>query len=122
MDILQVSGIIVLLLTEFFKSAVSESGKKTMGSLLELIRAKFKGKKEAEKYLNYFQGSPNDAKKQLLVKEQIKIEMLGDEKFASLLTDLVNNVLTNRQTIFNNDIDEVNTLIQINTLNGNINL
>ena len=122
MDILQVSGIIVLLLTEFFKSAVSESGKKTIGSLLELIRAKFKGKKEAEKSLNDFQGSPNDAKKQLLVKEQIKIEMLGDEKFASLLTDLVNNVLTNRQTIFNNDIDEVNTLIQINTLNGNINL
>ena len=55
MDILQVSGIIVLLLTEFFKSAVSESGKKTMGSLLELIRAKFKGKKEAEKSLTILQ-------------------------------------------------------------------
>jgi len=122
MDTLQVSGIAVLLLTEFFKSAVSESGKKTIGSLLELIRVKFKGKKEAEKSLNDFQESPDDAKKQLLVKEQIKIEMLGDEKFASLLTDLVNNVLTNSQTIFNNDIDEVNTLIQINTLNGNINL
>ncbi len=122
MDILQVSGFIILLLTEFFKSAVSESGKKAIGSLLELIKTKFKGKKEAEKTLSDFQESPDDTKKQLLLKEQVKIEMLKDEKFASLLTDLVNNVLANRQAIFNNDIDEVNTLIQINTLNGNINL
>lgn len=122
MDILQVSGFVVLLLTEFLKSAVSESGRKVVGSLLELIKAKFRGKKEAEKILNDFQESPNDTKKQLLLKEQVKIEMSGDEKFASLLADLVNNVLANRQVIFNNDIDEVNTLIQINTLNGNINL
>lgn len=122
MDILQVSGLAIILLSEFLKSAVSEAGKKVIGSLLDLIKTKIKGNQKAERILNDFQEAPDDDKKRSLLIEQLKIEMLKDKTFAFLISEQVNSIMANRQAIFNNNIDQVNTLIQINTLNGDLHL
>lgn len=122
MEILQISALATLLLTEFFKSSVTEIGKKFIGDLFELIKNKFNGQKGTEKMLTELQNSPNDKEKQASVSKQIEQEMARDKKFASLISEQVNKIIQNRQTIFNNEIGEVNNLIQINTLNGDINL
>lgn len=122
MEILQISALATLLLTEFFKSSVTEVGKKFVGGLFELIKKRFGGQKWAEKTLTELQNSPSDEEKQALLRKQIEQEMARDEKFASLISEQVNKIIQNRQTIFVNDIGKVNNLIQINTFNGDINL
>ena len=48
MNILQLSTLATVLLVELFKSAVSETGKKIVGGLFEIIKSKFGGRKAAE--------------------------------------------------------------------------
>ena len=122
MDIVQVSAVAVAVLAEFFKGSITEVGKKMGDDLFEYMKKKFKGRKEAETALKDFQRWPTDELKRALLAEQIMIEMEKDITFASFISNWIDRVFQDKKEIFVNEIGSVNTLVQIGTMDGDINL
>ncbi len=85
-------GILASYLPKVGEGAAKKMGENLVGagsSLLEGIKAKFKGDADAEQTLALMEAKPNSGGRQASLGEVLVDKMAGDEHFALLLRDLV---------------------------------
>lgn len=121
MGIIEIAPIATALLVEFFKSAISETAKKSIESLFGVIKAKLSTTQDGQKVIDAFRKSPSDNNKQIIFEEQLKKQMLEDKDFAQSVEEELRPIIHNKEiSIFLNKIDKVNKIIQINNMYGDI--
>lgn len=121
MGVIEVASIVTVLLTEFFKSAISETAKKSIEGLFGTIKAKMSEKPSSKKVVEEFQNFPDDTKKQGEFEKQLIEKMQNDKEFAQRIESDLQPILQQNETvIFLNKIEKINKSIQIKNMFGNI--
>jgi len=121
MGIIEIASIATALLTEFFKSAISEIAKKSIEGLFGTIKAKMSEKSNGKKAIDEFQNSPNDNDKQQEFEKQFLQQMKKDTEFAKKIEMELLPILQHKEIgVFINRIGKVNKFIQIDNMSGNI--
>lgn len=123
MGAIEIASIVTVLLTEFFKSAISETAKKSIEGLFGTIKAKMSEKPNSKTIIEEFQSSPDETKKQDDFEKQLIQKMQSDKEFTQKITSELQTVLQqNENVVFLNKIGKVNKFIQIRNMSGNIEL
>ena len=121
MGIIEIVPIATTLMVEFFKSAISETAKKSIEGLFGVIKAKLSTKQDGQKALDELKKSPSDNNKQIEFEEQLKKQMIEDKYFARSVVEELQPIIHNEEiSVFLNKIDKVNKIIQINNMYGDI--
>lgn len=121
MGVIEIASIVTVLLTEFFKSAISETAKKSIEGLFGTIKTKMSEKSNGKKAIEEFQNSPDESKKQVEFEKQLTEKMQDDKEFAQRIENELQPILQQNETIvFLNKIGKINKSIQIKNMFGNI--
>ena len=121
MGVIEIASIVTVLLTEFFKSAISETAKKSIEGLFGTIKAKMAEKSSSKKIVEEFQSFPDESKRQNEFEKQLIEKMKNDKDFAQRIKDELQPILQQDETIiFLNKIGKINKSIQIKNMFGNI--
>lgn len=121
MGIIEIASIVTVLLTEFFKSAISETAKKSIEGLFGTIKTKMSEKSSSKKIVEEFQGFPDESTKQNEFEKQLIEKMKNDKDFAQKIESELEPILQQNETvIFLNKIGKINKSIQIKNMFGNI--
>jgi hypothetical protein len=129
------SGAVMHFLAGYFKDVVGGSAKQIGGDttknalakgqkLVDLLKAKLHGHSEASTALAKVEQNPNNAAVQLELKTQLAQVMQQDEAFTTQVTGLLKELAATRADVnfVNNIQGEVQKLVQIGTVVGDVNL